>query len=114
MTKIFQWVGKLMVIAAIPLAGCGKASQALPPVTINGVAINIDPFQQAFASASPDLLNGVTRVRLSINYGDFPTALGELTTLAGNTTLTESQKQAVEKLTQQVNQASAKATTAAQ
>ena len=82
----------------------------MPPVTVNGASINVSAFQTAFSGSAADLQNKATSIRLSLSYGDFRTTQRELAKISGDPNLTESQKQAVTILSDQVAQASVHAT----
>src|ERR1041384_8414630 len=86
---------------SVCLLGCGKAGTDPAPVVLNGKSINITSFREAFGSAKPDLVKTADKVLLSITYGDCPSAVKELSTLAGDSALTVDQKEAVRELDRQ-------------
>ena len=97
----------MWVIVVAVVVGCNRAGQNAAPIVVNGIAINVSSFRQAFGSANPELVKAADKVLLSISYGDCPTALSQLGGLEKNSALTVSQKEAVTKLAQEVHQASA-------
>lgn len=98
------------VAIAIALAGCGKTKSTTPAVALNGVSIDLPKLQRAFDSSNPPIRESLDRVRLSIRYADFRTALAELAKLANNPDITEAQKKTINDISEQVKQAFAKAT----
>ena len=55
-------------VLALALAGCGKSDNSAPPQRVP-VAVDMQKFRQAFASAAPDQQAGVGKVASSIRYG---------------------------------------------
>ncbi len=100
------------IFAAIILAitACGRGKIAGPPVALNGVSIDLPKLQQACGSSNPTVRNSIDKVRLSIRYADYRTALAELAKLANNSDITEAQKKTINDVSEQVKQAFASAT----
>jgi hypothetical protein len=97
----------ILLAAVLSLTGCGKSKPPAAP-TIQGVTVDIGKFQQAFNGASQPILTSVDSVRMGLRYGDYAAALAELDKLAANASLTETQKQAVALMTEQVKQVASK------
>jgi phosphopantothenate synthetase len=90
-------------------AGCGK-SKIAPPLAINGVTIDLPKLQRTCGSSSPTIRDSLDKVRLSIRYADYRTALEELGKLANNPDISEAQKKTISDVSEQVKQAFANAT----
>jgi hypothetical protein len=82
--------------------GCKKEAPSQP--TYAGVVIDLPKFNEAFANASPEILNDVTMVGFGVRYSDPVKSLMALDKLANNPSLTDPQKQIVAKVTEQVKQ----------
>lgn len=96
--------------ASIGFAGCGKNTKAAPPVALNGVSIDLPKLQQCCGSSEPAVRESVDKVRLSIRYADYRTALAELGKLSNNSDLSEAQKKIIYDISEQVKKAFANAT----
>lgn len=94
----------------IGATGCGKSAKAAPPVALNGVTIDLPKLQQCCASSDPVVRESVDKLRLSIRYADYRTALAELGKLANTPEISETQKKTIYEVSEQVKQAFAKAT----
>ena len=99
-----------LVSVLIGLAGCGKNAKAAPPVALNGVRIDLPKLQQSCDSSNFTVRDSLDKVRLSIRYADYRTALAELAKLANNPDFSEAQKKTVNEVSDQVKQAFANAT----
>jgi hypothetical protein len=78
---------------------------ASPPVAINGVTIDLPKLQRACGSSSPTIHESLDKVRLSLRYADYRTALEELGKLANNPDISETQKKTINDVSEQVKQA---------
>ncbi len=107
MMKTTKWILGILMVAALAFAGCSK-SQAPTKPTVDGVAVDMPELQKAFATATPELQASVGKVAFGLRYGDYISALKELDTLASNQSLTEPQKQVVNKVIDQMKQLAAK------
>ena len=96
----------ILMAGVLALVGCGKAARN-PAEGVPGM-MDLPKFQQAFASATPDQRDSVANVSKGVRYGLYPDALAALEKLAGDATLTEPQKQAVNNMIQGIKQAAAK------
>jgi hypothetical protein len=92
----------ILLAGVFALVGCGKPPKN-PAQDVPGM-MDLPKFQQAFASGTPDQRGSVDSVCKSVRYGLFPDALAALDKLAGDSTLTEPQKQAVNNLIQGIKQ----------
>jgi hypothetical protein len=101
----------LLGAALIAFAGCGRNTTVAPPVALNGVSIDLPKLQQCCGSSDPSIRESVDKVRLSIRYADYRTALAELGKLASNPDFSETQKKTINNVSEQVKQAFANATT---
>jgi hypothetical protein len=81
----------------------------MPPVALNGISIDLPKLQQSCGSSNPTVRDGVDKVRLSIRYADYRTALAELGKLANNPEISESQKKTINDVSEQVKKAFANA-----
>ena len=61
-------------------------------------------FVQAFATASPELQRSVSKVNLSIRYGQYAVAVAELGKIVNMTDLTEPQKKVASEVLEQLKQ----------
>lgn len=95
---------------ALALGGCGKSAEATSPVALNGVRIDLPKLQQCCSSSNPAVRESVDKVRLSIRYADYRTALEELGKLANNPEISDAQKKTISDVSEQVKRAFAKAT----
>lgn len=93
---------------AMTFIGCGKSKSA-PPLAINGVTIDLPKLQRTCGSSSPTIHDSLDKVRLSIRYADYRTALEELGKLANNPDISEAQKKTINDVSEQVKQALANA-----
>jgi len=91
--------------ALIGSAGCGKNARDAAPVALNGVNIDLPKLQQSCNSSDPAVQESVDKVRLSIRYADYRTALAELGKLAKNPDFSETQKKTINEIGEQVKRA---------
>jgi hypothetical protein len=101
----------LLAASALVLGGCGKSQeqqQGPPPMTINGVKVDV-PKLQLLTADKPELLDGVNKTMMAIRYGKYDEALAELDKLAAAASLTDPQKKLVNDVIEQVKQVAAKA-----
>src|SRR5437763_238756 len=103
-------ISAFCLLIAMAMAGCGKSRVAMPPVALNGVIIDLPKLQQACGSSNPTMRESFDKVRLSIRYADYRTALSELAKLAKNPDIGEAQKKTISDVSEQVKQAFANAT----
>jgi hypothetical protein len=115
--RAVRWLGKrfrlgcvLLFAVLIGVVGCGRNSKAEPPVALNGVSIDLPKLQQSCGSSDPTVRESVDKVRLSIRYADYRTALAELGKLATNPDLSETQKKTISSVSEQIKHAFANAT----
>ncbi len=99
----------LVVAGVLALAGCGKSKPAAGP-TIDGVTVDMGKFTAVFGTAGPQFQASFNAVRTGVRYGDYASALAELDKLAANPSLTETQKQVVALVTEQIKQVASKST----
>jgi hypothetical protein len=100
----------ILLAGLLVLVGCGKPAKN-PAEGVPGM-MDLPKFQQAFVSGTPDQRESATKVAHSVRYGLYPDALAELDKLAGDSTLTEPQKQIVNNMIQGIKQGPAKSPTA--
>ena len=109
--KTRNWLLGLLSVALLALTACGNKDFKPPEYhTINDVRVDIPQLEEAFANApdaqrlilSNDVLQGA-------RYGNYEQALAGLDALSTDTTLTDPQKQIVNKVLEQMKQVLAKA-----
>lgn len=103
-------VPSIFAAIIVAISACGRGKITGPPVALNGVSIDLPKLQQACGSSNPTIRDSIDKVRLSIRYADYRTALAELAKLANNPDITEAQKKTVNDVSEQVKQAFASAT----
>jgi hypothetical protein len=110
--KTKNWIFSILAAALLAESSCSQGQKAPQPTIINGVKVDLAKFQQAFASASPELQSSVSKVPLSIRYGQYAEAVAQLEKIANSPSLTEQQKkvaaEVLEQLKQVVSQSPAK------
>ena len=99
--KTANWLMMFVLAGVLALAGCGKAKPAAPVVE-GGVTVDLPKLEEAFATASPALLNIVPEVAMGVRYSDYPRAFAALGKLAAAPGLTEPQKKIVGEVTEQI------------
>ena len=92
------------------MTGCGNNAKKTQPIALNGVTIDLPKLQQSCGSANPAIRESIDRVRLSIRYADYQTALAELGKLGNNPDITDGQKKTINAVSEQVKRAIANAT----
>ena len=100
----------LLAAALLGCASCGRHAKVAAPVALNGVNIDLPKLQQCCNTSDPSVRESVDRVRLSIRYADYRTALAELGKLASNPDFSEAQKKTINDVSEEVKQAFANAT----
>ena len=110
--KTLRFVPLALAIGLTTVAGCKKSdAPGSAPGTatqINGVNVDLPKLDVEFASAAPELQEGVNLLRRAFRYAQFPQALMELEKLSTNPGLSESQKKLVADLLEQTKQVIAK------
>jgi hypothetical protein len=102
------WTISLAIVLA--LTGCGNNGKKPQPVVLNGVTIDLPKLQRSCISDNSAIRDSIDRVRLSIRYADYRTALAELGKLANNPDITDGQKKTINHVSDQVKRAFAKTT----
>lgn len=91
------------MLLAIPLAGCRKSGDQPGPTPVYyGVKVDVPKLDTEFVTASEEVKASAGLIKQSFRYAQLPQALAELGKLAGNSSLTESQKKVVRDLTEQI------------
>ncbi len=103
--RTVNWLMVMLCAGVLALAGCSKKEPAKP--TVGGV--DVAKLQEAFATASPELQQAASEVRMGIRYGDYSRAFTALTKLGSAPGLTDDQKKIVGEVTEQVKQMASKA-----
>ncbi len=101
-TKV--WIAASLAAVVLMFAGCGKSNQPPPAPAPRPVAVNVPKLRDACASGDAAVQAAAGRAVMAIRMGDYATAAAELDALAANTSLTETQKQAVSEVREQVKQ----------
>ena len=107
----FVWL--FSVMAALCFAGCGKPGGSGPPADAVIPTVDLAKLRQAFPSPGPDVQAGIQNVVFAVRYGKFDQAQTELQALAGDPSLTDTQKLVVAAAIDQAGKAQAAATAAA-
>jgi hypothetical protein len=94
----------ILVAAIFVLMGCGKSAPP-PPLTAEGVAIDLPKLQAAFPSPTPEIRSRLEETAFGLRYDDYNKALAQLDQLANAPNLTEQQKKAVSDVAAQVKKA---------
>jgi hypothetical protein len=102
--KTRNWLSGILAAALLAETSCGQAQKAPQPTMINGVKVDLARFHQAFATASPELQRSVSKVNLSIRYGQYAVAVAELGKIVNMTDLTEPQKKVASEVLEQLKQ----------
>ena len=95
----------MLILAAVPVAGCKKKGPAAPPAyDIRGVKVDSPKLTMSLANASPEAKAQVTEFEMSLRYGMYEKSLVPLDKLANDPSLTESQKKVVNDVIEQMKQ----------
>lgn len=99
--------------AGLAISGCGKKAETsgTPTWPANLPKIDLSKLNQAFPSPTltQDIRSQISKIRNDLRYGPklYENVLAELGKLAGNSTLTDAQKQAINDVMEQVKTAQA-------
>lgn len=108
--KTTNWMLGVFVAGMLALCGCGKSGSTTDK---NLEANPTIKFSQAFPTPTPELQASITKVMLTVRYGQYPEAIVELDKLANNPQLTEAQKKAVNDMIEHVKKTASGAAGAA-
>ena len=100
--KTTNWILSVFAVGMLVLCGCGKSGSTADKNLEANPAIK---FSQAFTAPSPELQASISKVMLSVRYGQYPEAIVELDKLVNDATLTEAQKKAVNDMIEHVKKA---------
>jgi hypothetical protein len=102
--KLTQSVFVALTVGLLTVAGCGKSEPPKPATPPPGT-VDLSSLQQAFSAPTPEASTSLDKLRFSIRYRTFNTALPELEKLSRLPNLTDEQKKAISEVTEQVKTA---------
>ena len=95
------WVA--IFVGMLAATGCKKKPEALPYVK-EGVQVDIPKLTAAFSTADPALTKQVGEAASTLRYNMYDKALEQLTPVAANPNLTETQKKEIYDVIEQLKQ----------
>jgi hypothetical protein len=99
-------IARVILMMVLAVVGCTKAPPPPQAPSAAGVTIDLPKLRQSFPPPiKQDIGDSLDQASFGIRYGDFNKTLAELAKLAGNPSLTEPQKKAVNDVIAQVKQA---------
>lgn len=101
-----------LMVATLGITGCGKKQTGPPPsapVDVAGVKVDLPKLQAEFDNAAPELKGLATDATSAIRYGLYDKTLMALDKLSTSPGLTDSQKETVNTVIEQMKQVVAKA-----
>ena len=107
--KTTKWILGFFVIALLAFTGCNKGPPPAVPTPGIAVKVDLDKFQEPFASSAEEQKRIVRKVVSEVRYQNYDNALAEADKLASDASLTEPQKKAVADLVEQIKKISAPA-----
>ena len=100
--KTTTWIAGGLVATLLLFSACGKSKQSSQAAATQRVPVDVPKLRDTCASGPPDVQAGAGRAIMAIRMDNYATALAELERLAANPSLTETQKQAVKEVSEQV------------
>jgi hypothetical protein len=107
MMKKTAWILGIALAGLVALAGAGCKQEAPAPKmpTYHGAPVDMPKLRKALETAGPDAQNGLRNVNMGLRYGKYLDALAALEKLKEVPGLTDAQKQVVDEVVGQVQQA---------
>jgi hypothetical protein len=111
-----MWLKQLIlcsIAASLCCAGCSKKNTVVPtaPYDVAGVKVDLPKLQAEFDNAAPELKAMAADAGSNVRYGLYVKALESLDKLSNSAGLSDSQKQTVNTVIEQLKQVVAKAGT---